>query len=118
MIWKVLAVIWTLLIAVGSMMPAKAVSMSSFIKIPYFDKVLHLCAYVGFVILWSLRFNTKNDTSRKKREVLIGAIFFGILIEISQKYFSVGRQFEFMDIIANISGSILGLSFFNNFLKK
>ncbi len=56
----------------------------------------------------------------KKAELIsvLTCISYGVLIEIVQYTLFPGRFFEFLDIIANIIGSIIGLYIFKYFINK
>lgn len=78
----------------------------------YQDKVIHLCLYVGLAFLF-LR-NTK--TSYQVTNKIIISTFFTIvcisgLIEILQPILS-NRTKEFLDLVANSIGAILGIGLF------
>ncbi len=79
----------------------------------YADKVQHLIAYFSLTIIWLLAF-----IKRKKTVIVLGCILYGIVMEFLQSYLTNYRTFEFMDMIANTSGVLLGLFFFNRIEKK
>lgn len=80
------------------------------------DKVLHLSCYMILTLLWCYGLR-KLGSSKVTRNALLITIAIGVLMEIFQYLFFEGRQFEILDIIANISGSLIGAIIFNRIIK-
>ncbi len=81
------------------------------------DKLGH--AFVYGVQTWLL-LKAFQDKAIGKNPVfwaLFLSIFYGILMEVLQYTFFPNRFFEVFDIIANIIGSLMGLTIFNKFFK-
>ncbi|MEM1120399.1 MAG: VanZ family protein [Bacteroidota bacterium] len=113
------AIIWGTLILYLSAGPSVQMPPSwwDFIAI---DKVGHLVFYGIFTCLLVFGFHKKNQGIQKNTllKSLIISSFYGIGMEIMQYSLFPNRYFEVLDIIANISGSLLGLLFFRYMLKK
>lgn len=75
-----------------------------------FDKIAHIVLYAIYTFLIGryLSKPTKKFVSIAMWSLSI-PIFYGILMEVLQYYLSPSRFFDILDIIANISGSIVGL---------
>jgi len=74
------------------------------------DKFGHAFVY-GMLVMLLFYGNHKHDLELSVRNVsvvLIVCILFGILLEFIQLWFYPNRFFEYLDIIANIIGCILG----------
>tara|TARA_R110002049_G_scaffold75991_2_gene195528 strand:+ start:11775 stop:12152 length:378 start_codon:yes stop_codon:yes gene_type:complete len=84
------------------------------IAISHIDKWQHCIAYFTLSISWLLTFYKQN----KKYLVVISCILFGIIIEILQQTITSYRTGDYLDIIANSVGVLLGLLFFTVFFKK
>lgn len=84
------------------------------IAISHIDKLQHCIAYFTLSISWLLTFYKQN----KKYLVVISCILFGIIIEILQQTITSYRTGDYLDIIANSVGVLLGLLFFTVFFKK
>ncbi|RXR20629.1 hypothetical protein EQG63_01470 [Flavobacterium amnicola] len=102
-----IASFWTLLILFLSF---KNPSNIPNIDIPNIDKVVHFMFYFVFVFLWYryLYFLKKTKTIYVFILVVI-AILLGILIEFGQECFTLTRQADFFDVVANSLGSIVGV---------
>ena len=85
------------------------------------DKVGHLVFYgiLTFLIAYGF-YKVKNQFINKKTLfiALIISSVYGICMEIMQYSFFPNRYFEILDIIANISGSIVGILFFKYIYYK
>lgn len=73
------------------------------------DKVAHICMYLGlsFLACWSY------DISHKRMKfmymLLAGVFMYGVMMEILQRTMHNGRNFDFRDMVANLTGTIIGL---------
>ncbi|KAA6350465.1 hypothetical protein EZS27_002192 [termite gut metagenome] len=82
-------------------------------KIPYWDKIVHICMYGGLSgILW-LEFlrnhkSSKLSLSRVLIIAIICPIIFSGIIELLQKYCTTYRGGDWLDLIANTIGVVLG----------
>jgi VanZ family protein len=104
-----LALLFTVITIAGSLMPSDNLSSTRFITIPHFDKVVHLTMYFLMGLSWSGVFHNRE----KSVFWVLGLLFIlGLSLEILQFYFLTGRFFEIPDLIANITGSILGIIIF------
>ncbi len=50
--------------------------------------------------------------------LLAGVFLWGVLMEILQRTMHNGRNFEFRDMIANLTGAIIGLMIYRYFDKR
>ena len=80
------------------------------------DKLLHFGCYFILTVLWAYGL-VKIKTKRPISKSLIVTILVGIIMEVCQYLFFEGRVFEFLDIIANISGSLIGALVFIKIIK-
>lgn len=107
-----LAVVWTLLIVVGSLMSGKSLNSAGLFHIPNLDKLIHAASYFLFVFLWSMAL-VKSKTQKTVIQIVATGIVLGLAVEFAQKLLTTDRHFENLDIIANIIGSIGGGIAFN-----
>lgn len=113
---KTLAALYLAFIAVLSLMPAY--DLPQIAEFKGLDKIVHICMYLGlsFLACWSL------DLDRKRMSpiyLLLTMIFmYGVLMEILQRTMHNGRSFDFKDMIANLTGAIIGLMLYRYFDRK
>lgn len=83
------------------------------------DKLIHFIFYFGFVFLWYqyMYFKRKVGWNDKMLLGLIAAVI-GILIELGQGYFTVNRQADVFDALANTIGAISGIVTASLLLRK
>lgn len=93
--------IWIVFITVLSLLPG---SMTPGMGIPFADKLGHFGFYSIFSLLALHGYRDKIPVVL----ILTGIIAYSICIEGLQRWLSVGRHFEFLDILANIIGSFAG----------
>jgi len=104
--WKPL--LWTIIILILCLMPKSVEPQPSWLtQIPHFDKIVHFGLYT---ILGFLFYLSKHQYSKVTYLLLVlfYAIIIGGLIEIIQPF--VGRSKEFNDLLADIIGSLCGIS--------
>ncbi|SNR17555.1 VanZ family protein [Tenacibaculum jejuense] len=106
-----LAILLTLIITYLSLANLKGKSIINFSSI---DKVQHALAYFTLAVIWMLAFIKKS----KKKAVVILCIAFGILMEFLQANLTSYRSFEYLDMLANTVGVLIGLLFFNRIEKN
>lgn len=84
------------------------------------DKIGHFGIYGIFTFLLLSGFlSTSSKWKEKGVQIALSiSILYGIGMEVTQYAFFPGRYFEYLDIIANIIGSFIGLLFFNFLMKK
>jgi VanZ family protein len=108
---KLIAVIlWSTVIAILSLMPSSNVPGISWGSGIPLDKIAHIVLYAIYTFLLGRYLtNQPNKNVSIRLWSLAIPIFYGILMEVLQYYLSPSRFFDMLDIIANISGSIVGL---------
>lgn len=97
-----LAIFWTLLIAVLCLISFKKLPT---VKIGGADKYVHFTFHFVFTILWVTYFKSRNY-SRSIIKALIASVLYGILIEIAQELFTTTRKADIFDVLANTSGAL------------
>lgn len=102
------AIIWFVIIVVGSF-----ISSSKVPSIGLSDKGIHFLFYTIFAFLLALpfRINTKRAYSCVTTSVIVLLIgsSIGVLLELAQHFFVLGRFGEYLDALANTIGLIVGL---------
>ncbi len=82
------------------------------------DKLVHIVLNGALIFLWLFYFYRKGTHQRllSHSALLVLAVLYGIIIEISQALFTTTRMADVWDVVANIIGCVLGLMVFK-FLK-
>jgi hypothetical protein len=115
---KIVAIIWTLLIATSCLIPAgvfKPFSFDSFLQI---DKVIHLVLFFAWTVFWLLALQgTKAISFKTKLVVLLLGVAYGALIEVLQSSMHLGRSFEVDDMVADSVGALIGVLSINFIIK-
>ncbi len=83
------------------------------LDIPYFDKVVHFTFYLVAGILGSI-FLLSRKVEKKGRKgisvkLLLGLVGYGIIIEVLQGSLTTYRSAEFLDVLANSAGALMGI---------
>ncbi|WP_298782283.1 VanZ family protein [uncultured Polaribacter sp.] len=92
----------------------KAPNLNIDLKFNNIDKIYHAIAYFSLAFSWLFTFRNK----KKKNIIILGCIFFGIIIEILQNTLTNYRTAEYLDIVANLTGIFTALILFNLLFKK
>jgi VanZ family protein len=91
--------------------------MSFILRLPFADKIIHMGLFGSLALSLFFHFEQYSKTSfqsiRTKALTLILCIVFGIGMEFYQKYFIPSRNIDVIDMLANATGAILALPFFN-----
>jgi glycopeptide antibiotics resistance protein len=86
-------------------------SMTSGIKIPHLDKIVHFTFYFFATVLGSLsikELKPNKSLNQIANYILLFSIVYGMIIEVLQHSFTENRQGDFFDIFANSLGAFLG----------
>ena len=111
-----LPILATIVIIIGSGLSAARAKELLPVDLFSQDKLIHFGSYFVLTLLWTYGLH-KTNSNYVIRKSLIITIVVGFLMEVCQYLFFVGRQFEFLDIIANISGSLIGALVFIKIIK-
>jgi hypothetical protein len=104
--------LWTFIVGTLCCLPGNMLPSETHFAIPNFDKFVHATFFGGFVFLWCL-YEAKRvgDTERLlKLFFMFWALGsgYGIATEFAQKYWIPGRDYDNVDIIADLIGAGLG----------
>jgi len=109
-----IAIVVTIAIAYLSLMETGP----TIVNISQIDKVEHAFAYAVLTVSWLLFFSKKKITTLSVILVVVGCIFYGILLEVLQATITLYRTLEFLDMLANSTGVFIGVLVFNQIFKK
>ena len=85
-----------------------------FLNIPNLDKVVHFAMYFIFVFL--ILAETKTNIIKKYIKISVISISLGIFVEIVQ-YFIPYRSADILDVLADFSGTVMGIFFYYFIIK-
>lgn len=102
-----LAFVFTAITIALTLLPSESMPDQGLWDIPFGDKLGHLIAYTSLGFSWHL---IAMDDKMSMVKVVLALLTLGIILEMGQFYFLVGRYFEMYDIIANIIGAIVGVT--------
>lgn len=69
------------------------------------------------VILWMYYFS-KVQIAKKSLKIVLGAILYGIVMEICQEVFTTYRTADILDVVANSSGALSGFFLYKTIKAK
>ncbi|HEX6916312.1 MAG TPA: VanZ family protein [Chitinophagaceae bacterium] len=109
------AIIWLMFISVMFMLPASELPDESWFEKVYLDKWVHV---VFFFILVYLFYRALPQNRFWRIRIVILAMIYGILVEVSQRLFTQDRSYDYSDIIADGIGCLLGMIKWKSQSKK
>lgn len=112
------AIFITTLIAYLSLMKISKEGESIFFSFKNADKIFHATAYFTLALSWFLTVKSSNTRVKSKLLIILGCIFYGIIIEVLQMTLTSFRTADYLDVIANSVGVLLALLIFNIISKK
>jgi VanZ family protein len=102
---------WMVFVTFSSLYSFRGIRPRSF-SIPHADKMVHFTFYFVACILgvFFLRELTKGGMRFKKAllAMTLSMIAFGVIIEVLQQVFTLNRQGDFLDALANSVGALCG----------
>ena len=115
-------IIWTGIVAFLCFMPGSMVPNEAGFAIPNFDKMVHAGMFGGFAFLWCLYLSNKIADTRVLLRVFflvyVLANAYGIGSEFIQRCCVPMRDFDALDIIADMIGAGIGYGCSNVFLLR
>jgi len=104
---KTIGFIYLVIIALLSLLPSY--DIPDITLFPGADKVVHICMYLGLSFLASWSYDIGHKGMKFMYLLLAGVFMYGVVMEVLQRTMHNGRDFDFKDMIANLTGTILGL---------
>ena len=112
---KFLAVLWLLFISVMFFLPGSALPQEDWLDRIYFDKWVHIGFFALLLFLW--RFYFPPD-AKYTWLLLLLALGYGLGVEFIQRDFIANRSFDLTDVVADMSGALAGVWFWNRRKKN
>jgi len=108
----VFAIIWLLIITTLLCTPGTKLPKVTWQDKIWLDKWIHVFLFIVLVILWSKAYSNKKNTQSYNRKtffkIMVLGCFYGIAMELVQKYFIPFRSFDIGDILADGVGCFIG----------
>ena len=104
--YRVFAIAYLILISILFLLPGSSLPKENWFDAIYLDKWIHVFLFVILILLWLKAF--PGYSSRLYILLIVFAIFYGILIELSQELFVLNRSMDVYDIMADTAGVIAG----------
>jgi len=107
------AIAWFIISLILLTLPGNELPHNTLFDIPNFDKLVHFGMFFMLTVLFCFPFS-KMDTKPSWimaifYKVVFFVILYGIIIEFVQKYFTIERSFDVVDILFDALGSFAGL---------
>ena len=114
--YRLFAVAYLILISILFLLPGSALPKENWFDAIYLDKWIHVFLFMILILLWLKAFPVYS--SRLYILLIIFAILYGIIIELSQEIFVLNRSMDVYDIVADTAGVIAGAWIGRGYKKK
>jgi len=113
---KWVAVGWLAAITILFILPGSAFPQERWFDKIYFDKWIHVGLFAVLLFLWrsAFIFSTKSSSPI----LLFLALLYGISIELIQGAWVINRSADVFDVLADMTGSVLGILVWKGLYKK
>ncbi|HUC81794.1 MAG TPA: VanZ family protein [Flavisolibacter sp.] len=112
---KPLAIAWLLVISVLFFLPGSALPKETWLNDIQFDKWVHFGFFALLLFLWRFFLPAAKKYSWF---LLLGALFYGLGVELVQHYLIANRSFDMGDVAADMAGAVAGILFWQGYIKK
>jgi len=103
------SILWAAFILVICLMPGRHIPK---VAIPHFDKIVHTGIYTILAVLtyygWTMQNRFEGLHQRTLIKIILLLSLYGLTIEIMQETLTADRHFEWLDELANATGSVIG----------
>jgi VanZ family protein len=109
-IYFLAALLWAGVIAFFCLVQLNNVPLG---EVSNLDKLVHVFFHFVLTVLCFLFFQKYTNALNSFKSIIISflfSVFFGIGIEIAQELFTTTRHADVFDVLANLSGAILGVA--------
>jgi VanZ family protein len=115
--WKPILV--AIIIFYGSISSGENLNKVDFLHFRHLDKIVHFIFYFSLSITVLSAFYKNSNFVYKKQIIatLTISILYGLLMEFFQYQFTELRTAEFLDVISNTIGAIIGITLFPLIVK-
>jgi VanZ family protein len=110
------AVGWFILMCILFFLPGSAFPESTFFSKIHFDKWVHVGLFASLLFLWRSAFDLKIRNYGLL--LLLSAFAYGLTVEFIQKEWVPLRDFDLFDVVADMTGALIGLLVWREVYKK
>lgn len=114
--YKSVAISWFFIMSVLFFLPGSALPKESWLNTIYIDKWVHVGLFAILVFLW--RGAVHWEANYYNIVLLFFAFAYGLLVEFIQKNWVPNRSFDLFDVLADMTGGIIGLIVWFRVYKK
>lgn len=114
--YKSLAIAWLVIMCILFFLPGSDLPERNWMAVVHFDKWVHIGLFAILIFLWRSSFNL--DLNHYNWMLLFSALLYGLSVEFIQKFWTSGRSFDLYDVLADMTGSVLGLLVWLRAYKK
>jgi VanZ like family len=114
--YKAVAVSWLLIMCVLFFLPGSALPKEDWLNSIYFDKWVHVGLFAVLIFLWRSAFNW--NFTEYNWVLILSALLYGLLVEFIQRQWIPNRSFDLYDVLADTTGSIVGMLVWLRSYKK
>jgi len=112
---KAFAIFWLLLITVLFFLPGSALPKEDWLSNIHFDKWVHCGFFALLLFAWRFYF----PAGKKYHGILLLlALLYGFGVEMIQHYLIANRSFDLWDVLADMTGAVLGVLCWGWYIKK
>lgn len=113
---KGLAIAWFLIMCTLFFLPGSALPQEDWLNKIYFDKWVHVGLFAVLIFLWRSAFDP--NFNNYNWFLIFSAVLYGLLVEFIQRQWVANRSFDLYDVVADGTGSIIGLVVWLRVYKK
>jgi aminopeptidase YwaD len=104
--WK--SISWAILIFILLIIPGDKLPETNFLNIKHFDKLIHLVLFAILEFLALFDLDRPRHLLKPYLWLAIFALLFAVFTEIMQFITHLGREGEWLDLIADFAGTLTG----------
>jgi len=111
----IISFIWAVIILIVSGLPGESLPNPGVFWFPHLDKFVHMGLYFPLAFFLIAEFALSKNTFLKKFGIIVTLMIvflYGGSIELAQEHLFVDRSAEWGDLLSDIIGGSLGISFY------
>ena len=114
--YKWVAITWLIFISILFVLPGSAFPKENLFTRIHFDKWVHIGLFFILVYLWRSAYEGRQMGS--VFFLLVFSLCYGVTVEFVQENWVPNRSFDIYDVLADLTGTVLGIITWNLAYKK